>query len=243
MQVPLPPADRAVVILSGAGLSAASGVPTFRGPGGYWQGHKATDLATPQAFARDPDLVLDFYAMRRSTVDGVTFNPGHAALARLQAAWGAERVVLVTQNIDGLIQAAAAADGTSADVIEMHGTLWRERCARDPAHPMVPVDPDRDARGTCAVCDARLRPHIVWFGEIPHHIDRIEEAVRRAGVLLSVGTSGVVYPAAGIADMARRCGAHTVEVNPDPTGGPFDQTIAEGSEGALPRIVGEWLGG
>jgi len=230
-----------IVVLSGAGLSAASGVPTFRGPGGWWRGHQATELATPEAFARDPELVLDFYAMRREVIDGVHPNAGHRALVALQGALGAGRVSLVTQNVDGLIQASAVADEiASPEVIEMHGTLWRVRCSRSPGHPVVDVGPDRGARGSCEVCGAALRPHIVWFGEMPQHMDIIAGLISRATLFVSVGTSGVVYPAAGFCELARRAGAWCLEVNPDPTGGSFDEVIAEGAETALPRLVAEW---
>ena len=235
-----PRTDR-IVVLSGAGLSAASGVPTFRGEGGWWRGHQATELATPEAFARDPELVLDFYAMRREVVDGVQPNAGHRALVALQEALGPERVSLVTQNVDGLIQASAAADGAAIpEVFEMHGTLWRVRCSRNPGHPIVEVGADRGARGSCVSCGAALRPHIVWFGEIPQHMDTIAGLLSRATLFVSVGTSGVVYPAAGFCQLARRVGAWCVEVNPDPTGGAFDEVIVEGAESALPRLVAEW---
>ncbi len=240
-QPPVPRPDDVVVILSGAGLSAASGVPTFRGAGGWWRGHEATRLATPEAFDADPDLVRDFYAFRRRSMAGIRPNDGHRAMVRLQAAWGRERVVLVTQNVDGLLQQAALEEGIEADVIEMHGTLWTVRCAMDEDHPRVPVDPDApDPRGTCAVCGDLLRPDVVWFGEMPRQMERIQGDLLRCHHFLAVGTSGVVYPAAGFVNLARHTGAACTEVNPEPTGGGFHHALAEGSEAALPRLLAAW---
>lgn len=242
MQLPAPPSpDGVVFVLSGAGLSAASGVPTFRGEGGWWRGHRAEELATPEAFVRDPDLVLRFYAMRREVVRGVRHNPGHSALARLQAAWGPERVVLVTQNVDGLVQAAARELELGVAITEMHGSLWRVRCARRADHPLVEVGEDLDPRGVCAVCGAALRPHITWFGEVPMHLPEIQRDLERAEVFLAVGTSGVVYPAAGFAAVARRAGARCVQINPD-LGGGFHEGVAAGAEVVLPALVEAWCG-
>lgn len=224
-----------VVVLSGAGLSAASGVPTFRDGDGLWEGHDVTEVATPEAWVRDRTLVRRFYDDRRVACAAVRPNPGHLALARLQEAWGSERVVLVTQNIDGLLRKAGC-----TDVIEMHGSLWRLRCDRDPAHPRVAVDGRQDPEARCA-CGGWRRPAVVWFGEMPEALERIYEETTGADLFLSVGTSGVVYPAAGLAQIARRAGARTVEVNPRPSGGLFDEVIAEGSETALPRLVDAWL--
>jgi NAD-dependent deacetylase len=241
--VPGLPDDGLVVVLSGAGLSAASGVPTFRGAGGWWRGHAATDLATPEAFAANPDLVLTFYETRREALREIQPNDGHRALVQLQAALGPERVVLVTQNVDGLLQVAAQEAGLPIDLMEMHGGLWTVRCARNEDHPHLPVERSAlDARGECAVCGAAMRPDIVWFGEMPFHMPRIEAALGRCSLFLSVGTSGVVYPAAGFTAFARSVGAQCIEVNPEPSGGDFHTVIAEGAEVALPRLVEGWLG-
>lgn len=232
-----PPADSSVVILSGAGLSAASGVPTFRGAGGLWEGHRAEDLATPGAWRRDRDLVRAFYSMRLAKLADVEPNPGHLALARLQHAWGPERVALVTQNVDGLLQDAGA-----DEVIEMHGTIRWLRCERDLAHPRVQLPRGGPVRGQCGTCGADLRPDVVWFGEMPQEMDRIHLLLGRCAVFVSVGTSGNVYPAAGFSAAAAGRGARCVEINPTPTGGVFDEVVAEGSETALPRLVDAWLG-
>jgi NAD-dependent deacetylase len=242
-----------VVVLSGAGLSAASGVPTFRSDGGLWRGHRFEDLATPAAWRADPDRVRAFYDWRRERVLAVVPNDGHRALISLQAAWGGERVTLVTQNVDGLLQRAAAELGVAADVIEMHGSLLRSRCERDGSHPRprtwepAPggagrLDPRQDPGARCVRCHAAMRPAVVWFGEVPHALDRIAAAVASAQVFVAVGTSGVVYPAAGLVQLARRAGAVRVEVNPEPTGGDFDVVVAAGAERALPELVSSWSG-
>jgi NAD-dependent deacetylase len=210
-----------LVVLSGAGLSAASGLSTFRDAGGLWEGHRVQDVATPEAWARDPALVRHFYDERRLGAEGVAPNAGHLALARLQRAVGPEGVVLVTQNVDGLLQAAGA-----VDVIEMHGGLSRLRCERAEAHPRVPVRGRQDPSARCAACGAPLRPDIVWFGEVPHQLERIDREVRRARRFVAVGTSGVVYPAAGLASTAHRLGVRTVEINPVPSRAPwFDEVV------------------
>ena len=227
-----------IVVLSGAGLSAASGVPTFRGPGGWWRGRDATELATPEAFSVDPDLVLEFYGARRAALAGIEPNDGHRALARLQATLGADRVWLVTQNVDGLLQAAGRELGLSLTVVEMHGTLWSVRCAQDADHPRVSatlVAPE--ARGTCTVCGGLLRPDIVWFGEQPFAMDEIRDALLDCDTFVSVGTSGLVYPAASFVRVAAYGGARCIEVNPTPTGGGFHEVLAEGAEVGLPRWV------
>lgn len=233
---PLAPTDH-VFVLSGAGLSKGSGIPTFRDAGGLWEGHDPMEVATPEAWQADADLVRRFYDARRLNVERCAPNPGHDALARLQQALGPDRVSLVTQNIDGLLSIAGA-----PEVIEMHGSLRWLRCEHDEGHPHVLVRGTQDPERRCGECPGRLRPAIVWFGEIPLHMDRIEAALQRADWFVSVGTSGIVYPAAGLVRFARHIGARTIEVNPEPTGGGFDQVIAAPSEDALPALVDEWLG-
>lgn len=228
---------RRVVVLSGAGLSKASGIPTFRDAEGLWEGHDVTTVATPEAWEATPDRVRRFYDERRIACAPVLPNDGHFALSRLQHALGVKRCTLITQNIDGLLQKASA-----EHVIEMHGSLFRLRCSADVEHPMVGVFGPQNPDATCRICGAPMRPDVVWFGEIPYHMDAIEKAVRSCDLFISVGTSGVVYPAAGLVALAKACGAHTVEINPVRTGGPFDAEYQEPAEVALPRVVGGWLG-
>ncbi|HEY8848808.1 MAG TPA: NAD-dependent deacylase, partial [Thermoanaerobaculia bacterium] len=182
---------RSVVVLTGAGVSADSGIPTFRDAGGLWHNHRAEDLATPDAFARNPMLVWEWYEWRRSLVRAAEPNAGHRAIARLDA-------LVVTQNVDGLHERAG-----SKNILELHGNLFRVRCVRErvtrPAH-----DPFGEIPPRCE-CGALLRPDIVWFGEmLPDGIfERAVDAVKRADLLLVIGTSGVVYPAAGLVSMHR----------------------------------------
>jgi NAD-dependent deacetylase len=228
-----------LLILSGAGLSAASGVPTFRDANGLWEGYEVTEVATPEAWRRNPTLVRRFYDERRAACAAVLPNPGHTALARLQTVLGPDRVTLVTQNIDGLLSKAGA-----PQVTEMHGSLWHLRCEATPNHPKVPVAGSQDPAARCASCGAPLRPDVVWFGEEPYDMEHILRRLATADRFISVGTSGLVYPAAGFGQIAHRRGIPTLDVNPDPARAPwFDEVVREGSEIALPRLVEGWLAG
>lgn len=235
---PSPSADEGtrVYVLSGAGLSKASGVPTFRDHDGLWKGRRFEEVAAPEAWARNAEMVRTFYDERRLACAAVLPNRAHEALARLQHALGARRCTLVTQNIDGLLHKAGA-----ADVVEMHGSLWRLRCSGDVDHPRTGVFGPQSRTATCALCGELMRPDVVWFGEMPYAMARIEAEVRACDIFLSVGTSGVVYPAAGLVRVARAAGAQCIEVNPEPSDGPFHDVIAEGAEFAVPRLVGRWL--
>lgn len=225
-----------IVVLSGAGLSVASGIPTFRGPGGLWEGRTLSEIATPEAWRADPVAVQRFYDARRRHVESARPNAAHQALAQLQRALGVPRVTLITQNVDGLLQQAGA-----SRVIEMHGSLRRLRCEDDPKHPRVSVAGEQPPEGMCPVCFAALRPDVVWFGEVPHGLPEIERAVHGATLFVSVGTSGQVYPAAGLGAVAAAGGAHTVEVNPAPSEAHWiAERIAEPAEVAMPRLVSEW---
>ena len=225
-----------VVVLSGAGISVASGVPTFRDKNGLWEGYEISAVATPAAWFEDRDLVRRFYSERRLACALVEPNAGHFALARLQSALGSEQVMLVTQNIDGLLQKAGC-----KEVVEMHGSLWRLRCETSPHHPIVAFEGAQDGGEQCQLCGSAMRPDVVWFGEMPYFMDLISTALGHCGSFLSVGTSGVVYPAAGFVAEACRAGAFCVEINPVPAGGPFHRIIAAGSEVALPELVSQWL--
>jgi NAD-dependent deacetylase len=211
-------AARAVGVLTGAGMSAESGVPTFRGADGLWRNYSATDLATPEAFSRDPQLVWQWYRWRQSIIGRAEPNAGHLALARLQARFAA--FTLITQNVDGLHQRAG-----STGVVELHGNIWRARCARGCGviRQLGAADAveqgETEHRLPACDCGALLRPDIVWFGEPldPRNFDAATQAARRSSVFIAIGTSAVVYPAAGLPLAAARAGATLVEINPDET--------------------------
>ncbi len=229
-----------VLVLTGAGISAESGLATFRGAGGLWDGHPVEQVASPEGFAADPDLVWRFYSLRRRDAAAAEPNAAHRALAALERRLG-DRFLLVTQNVDGLHARAG-----SGRVVEIHGTLWRTRCSRclRPPHPdaAFPVE----APLPRCTCGALLRPDIVWFGEmldpaVTRRIDRfIHEAAGGPFVFLAVGTSGTVYPAAGYVQAARQRGARTWLVNLDPAenAGAFDEVVAGPAGATLPRLLG-----
>jgi NAD-dependent deacetylase len=205
-----------IVVLTGAGISAESGVPTFRASDGLWCGHHVEAVATPEGFEADPALVQDFYNQRRRQLAEVQPNAAHHALARL-AAHPIHEVLIVTQNVDDLHDRAHVAAG-AAPPLHMHGELLKARHVITGAvqdwHTDIPVESD-------------LRPHIVWFGEMPLEMDRIERALDACDLFLSIGTSGNVYPAAGFVSAAKQAGAHTVELNLEPSLGHslFDEKI------------------
>jgi NAD-dependent deacetylase len=202
-----------IVVLTGAGVSAESGIDTFRAAGGLWEQHRVEDVATPEGFARDPDLVLRFYDMRRAAIQQAQPNAAHRALAHLDAAWPGE-LLIVTQNVDDLHERAGA-----ARVLHMHGrhlTAWCQACDARPEWRGTLID-----RPACPACGAAgaLRPDVVWFGEMPYEMDRIERAIANADLFVSIGTSGAVYPAAGFVRWAREAGARTLELNLEPSQG------------------------
>lgn len=227
-----------IVILTGAGISAESGLGTFRAEGGLWAEHRIEDVATPEGFARDPKLVVDFYNARRAQAAEAAPNAGHIALAELEEAFSGE-VVVITQNVDDLHEKAG-----SKKVMHMHGALKSALCAacdhRWPAPlAMAPGD-------TCPACQApAARPDIVWFGEMPYDMDEIFDHLAGADVFASIGTSGNVYPAAGFVAEARRSGAHTVEFNLEPSlvGSHFDDIRIGPASQTLPLWVSELLKG
>jgi NAD-dependent deacetylase len=234
---------RDIVILTGAGVSAESGVPTFRDAGGLWEGHRFEDVATPEAFARDPVLVQRFYDLRRAALPTVQPNAAHRALARLAAGWPG-RLTLVTQNVDDLHDRAHAETppGEGFELIHMHGEIMKARCTTsgvvmDWPGPMAPHEPSPHHPA------GRMRPHVVWFGEIPLEMDRIEAALSRCDLFVSIGTSGAVWPAAGFVRAAREAGARTVEINLEPSMGThlFDESRHGPASVEVPRWVDELL--
>lgn len=224
---------RNIVVLTGAGVSAESGVPTFRAADGLWEGHRVEDVATPQAYARDPATVQAFYDARRAHLARVEPNPAHRALARLDAAWPGG-FLLVTQNVDDLHERAG-----SQRLIHMHGELRRAWCrACDGRHAWdVPLA----GAPACPGCGraGAMRPDIVWFGEMPYAMEAIEAALAECDLFVSIGTSGAVYPAAGFVAAAASTGARTLELNLDPTGGGFD----EARQGLAGTLVPAWVDG
>ena len=218
-----------IVVLTGAGVSAESGLGTFRGRDGTWSNVDIETVATPAAYAADPARVHRFYDARRRQLRDIEPNAAHHALAELEAALAARggRLTLVTQNVDDLHERAG-----SRAVIHMHGELRRARCTGCGAIHRWEDDLIGDAGGTgrgapCPRCLAPLRPHVVWFGEVPFATDAIESALGEADLFAAIGTSGVVYPAAGYVSLARSLGVHTVEVNLEPSdsAGLFDEGV------------------
>jgi NAD-dependent deacetylase len=223
---------RHVVALTGAGISAESGIPTFRGPGGLWRSHRPEDLATPDAFARDPLLVWQWYDWRRGVIAAATPNPGHAALVRLEAR--CTTFLLVTQNVDGLHARAG-----SRNVLHLHGDIGVLRCTRCGAERVDRAAPLPSLPPYCG-CGGMERPGVVWFGEsLPDGaMDRAADAVARADVVLLVGTSNVVCPAASLVHVAFHRDIPVIEVNPDETGqGTRVIAVRETAGAALPRLI------
>lgn len=218
---------RNIVILTGAGISAESGVPTFRASDGLWCGHPVEKVATPEGFAADPALVQDFYNQRRRQLAEVEPNAAHHALARLAAEWDGD-VLLVTQDVDDLHDRAHAATPPkpSFGLIHMHGELLKARHVHTGAVQAWSAD---------IPVESELRPHIVWFGEMPFDMERIEDALYNCDLFVSIGTSGNVYPAAGFVAAASRAGAHTVELNLEPSLG--QSYFAEQHYGPATQVV------
>ena len=224
-----------IVILTGAGISAESGLGTFRDKDGLWTKYDLNEVATPEGFARNPALVHDFYNARRANARAARPNAAHAAIARLTEGM-ADRVTLVTQNVDDLHERAGAR------AIHMHGSLLGARCHAcaatwDAPERMTAADP-------CPTCGERqTRPDVVWFGEMPREMDLIHERILGADLFAAIGTSGQVYPAAGFVDIAREAGAETVEINLEPTGfgGQFDRRIIGPASETVPGWVDDLL--
>jgi NAD-dependent deacetylase len=221
-----------LVVLTGAGISAESGVPTFRDAGGLWEGHRVEEVATPEAFERDPDTVQRFYDARRRAVAQVDPNTAHDALARLERELG-DDVLVVTQNIDDLHERAG-----SRRVVHMHGDLLSAQCTA--CGRVSPVEAELIDRPPCPHCGERmLRPDVVWFGEMPYDLDLIERALAQADLFVAIGTSGAVYPAAGFVRMAALAGAKTLELNLDPS--ETSHLFDDARQGPAGKLVPEWV--
>lgn len=231
---------RNIVILTGAGISAESGIGTFRGAndgrGGLWENHRVEDVATPEAFARDPELVLRFYDMRRAAIQTKAPNAAHVALARLDREWPKQaggEVLIVTQNVDDLHER-----GGALSVLHMHGEHLNAWCtACDSRHRWTGALLHRPPCPACG--EAALRPDIVWFGEIPYRMDEIHAALGQADLFVSIGTSGAVYPAAGFVRTARDLGLQTLELNLERSQG--SAWFHESRLGRASEVVPAWV--
>lgn len=231
---------RNIVILTGAGISAESGIDTFRDSGGLWEKHRVEDVATPEAFARDPDLVLRFYDERRAGIQKAEPNAAHHALGKLSRAWAQEgkgNVTIVTQNVDDLHERGGVDEASG--LIHMHGShlkAWCLSCDHKPEWRGNLME-----RPACPKCGAagQLRPDIVWFGEMPYRMPEIYAALNRADLFVSIGTSGAVYPAAGLVQEARGQGIRTLELNMEPSEG--SHFFEEARYGPATQLVPQWV--
>lgn len=228
-------ADR-VAVLTGAGISAESGVPTFRGEDGLWRNHNVMDLVTPDGFARDPKLVWEFYNWRRELINGITFNPAHLALVEMEKK--IPHFTLITQNVDGLHLKAG-----SVNILEIHGNLWKVRCTGCDKI-FLDFSSDMGPLPTCKECGGLLRPHVVWFGESLDYtlLQGAVTASRDCDVMLVIGTSAVVQPAASLALEAKAGGAVIAEVNLEktPQSGAMDFTLHGKAGEIVPKLLEGW---
>lgn len=226
-----------IVILTGAGISAESGIKTFRAVDGLWENHRIEEVASPQGFAANPELVQSFYNGRRRQLlsSGINPNEGHAALARLEERFPGD-VLLVTQNIDNLHERAG-----NRNIVHMHGELLKMHCRVTgtvyPIHGDISVDDRCDCCGKAGT----LRPHVVWFGEMPLEMERVYASLEYCDLFISIGTSGNVYPAAGFVGVARKVGAHTVELNLEPS--EVESAFAEKIYGPASEVVPSYVKG
>lgn len=223
----------AVTILTGAGISADSGVPTFRGAEGLWENHRPEELASPEAFARNPKLVWEWYNWRRELIAAKQPNPAHTALVELENK--VNHFWLITQNVDGLHPLAG-----SRCLSEIHGNIWKVRCTQC-GQVQFNHDVPIAILPKCSTCEGLLRPHIIWFGESlnPEDLQKSFDALRNCEVLLIIGTSGVVYPAASFGPIAKENGAFVAEVNLDPTPNSdlVDLAIQGHAKDLVPEII------
>ncbi len=229
------PGMRNIVILTGAGISAESGILTFRDASGLWERYRIEDVASPEAFRRDPATVHRFYNLRRAQLNNVQPNAAHIALAALEKAWTIGDFLLITQNVDDLHERAG-----SEKLLHLHGELRKLRCAA--CDVVILYDGDAGTDMACPACrrTGNMRPDIVWFGEVPFGLGQAGEALGQADIFVAIGTSGVVYPAAAFAERAKfnGRGCVTYEINPDPTGAAvFDHVIAQPATLGVPVFV------
>lgn len=233
--------DKTIVILTGAGISAESGIPTFRASDGLWCNHRIEDVATPEGYRRNPKLVHEFYNTRRAQLKEVAPNAAHFALAELAENWDG-RVFLITQNVDDLHDRATRGKATKPGykLFHMHGELKKARCSA--SEEIFVWENDIATDSTCPCCNlaGRLRPHIVWFNEMPLYMEIIEHALASCDLFISIGTSGNVYPAAGFVQLARHSGkARTTELNLEPSSG--QSLFHEKIYGSATKIVPEYV--
>ncbi|WP_019274976.1 Sir2 family NAD+-dependent deacetylase [Vibrio coralliilyticus] len=228
-----------IVVLTGAGISAESGIQTFRSQDGLWEDHRIEDVATPEGFERNPDLVQDFYNQRRLKLqeEGIEPNAAHLALGRLEKELEGT-VTIITQNIDNLHER-----GGSVNVIHMHGELLKARCSE--SNQVVEEKGEVKTGDLCHCCQipSQMRPHVVWFGEMPLRMGDIYESLEKADLFISIGTSGVVYPAAGFVHDAKMHGAHTLEINLEPSAveSEFEEKRYGKASIEVPKLVEEIL--
>ena len=234
---------QSIVVLTGAGISAESGIKTFRDIGGLWENYRVEEVASPEGFTADPVLVHRFYNLRRRNLlhGGIDPNPAHKALARLEQEFPGD-FLLVTQNIDNLHERAG-----SSRMIHMHGEILKMRCSV--SGQVFPIDHDLSVEDRCECCrePGRLRPHVVWFGEMPMAMDLIYAALDSCDLFISIGTSGNVYPAAGFVQVARAAGAYAVEINLEPSAvesdfhehiyGPASEKVPDFTDNLLKRTL------
>lgn len=224
-----------IVILTGAGISAESGIKTFRDSHGLWESHSIEEVATPEGFARNPDLVYRFYTQRRAQLlsGEVSANQAHFALAKLEQHWG-DKLIIVTQNVDNLHE-----QGGSKNVLHMHGELLSAKCCRTGERAVGLHTLNAQSRCLCCQPSSSMRPDIVWFGEMPYHMPTIEEHLYSCDIFVSIGTSGSVYPAAGFVAAASQFGAYTIELNLEPSEGAsqFDEQHSGAASALVPRFV------
>jgi NAD-dependent deacetylase len=228
---------KSIVILTGAGISAESGIETFRASDGLWENHPVEDVATPEGFDRNPQLVYSFYNQRRSQLQSPSVRPNkaHTALAEFESKYTGS-FLLITQNVDNLHERAG-----SKDVLHMHGELLKMRCLNSRLIFDVREDFDFDTACRCCRSPGNLRPHIVWFGEMPFYMNKINSALEACDLFIAIGTSGNVYPASGFYQTAKIRRAHTVELNLERTGSTFDRHEYGPASETVPNYLAEIL--